>query len=153
MANCHHVCGMSLWVKFHSTQTPPTYVPYSVAKIVGPKHIIQALNRVPFQLSSNDVVHYPQIDYPLLLMNQERFFKRVLYQLRVDNGSLVDLAEVCRMNLDHIVEAIDHAAASSGVQFPGYDDLRDSRESMALIRQSLEELENIIKNSTKRCEF
>lgn len=86
-------------------------------------------------------------------MNQERFFKRVLYQLRVDNGSLVDLAEVCRMNLDHIVEAIDHAAASSGVQFPGYDDLRDSRESMALIRQSLEELENIIKNSTKRCEF
>lgn len=140
-------------MKFHSTQTPPAYVPYSVAKIISPKQIIEALNRVPFQLSSNAVEHYPQIDYPLLLMNQERFFKRVLYQLRVDNGSLVDLAEVCRMNLDHIVEAIDHAVASSGVQCPGYDDLRESRESMALIRQSLEELENIIKNSTKRCEF
>lgn len=140
-------------MKFHNTQTPPTYVSFSVTKIICPKYTIQALNRVPFQWSSNAIEHTPQIDYPLLLMNQERFFKHVLYQLRVDNESLVDLAEVYRMNLDHTVEAIDHAVASSGVQFPGYDDLRESRESMALIRQSLEELENTAKNSMKQYEF
>lgn len=152
MAN-RHICGMSLRVKFHNTQTPPTYVSFSVTKIINPSHIIRVLNRVPFQWSSNAIEHTPQIDYPLLIMYQKRFFTNVLHQVRAGDESLVDLAEACWMNLDHIMEAIDHVVASSGVDFPGHDDLQESRESMASIRQSLKKLENIIKNSTKLCEF